>query len=538
MKGAKWALVALALGCACSDETSPELAAGDGPVVSESAAELSVVGDPFGAPIFALRFLGQAAQEPGRWKARLVEKDAVGFVQRWTWRTLTAGTPEPELVYGAREFPVDPLAEVFVELRLQSGDWFARVKVPSSAKIDGPPIELSLVQVTLFGGRLLDDSGAPVGGAELRMHQDSAPLIAPLSALPLVAHSDVDGRFDFGGVEPGQHHLRVRSEGIADVHLEVKLEYGENEGYTLTLANQEEAKSLPVAVAGGSDDELPFALLALRSLNGQHVWRVLHTNEGGGPMTRVSRSGVGYAALFPGLPAGRYELSVHGLDGRQYQPERVELSYEDLDQGVFIQALPAESVHELTFDVLDATSQQPLSGVGVRFSSPQWWSQDGFLLPEEGPAAVLPANTSSPEWMLVRHGYQPVYGTFKAPASGGNLVETVFMEAGWGCELIFRDGSLRLPRSNSDSWLQAAEVHLARPLEGVQVLADGVQVGRSDANGRLRVTLDERPARLQFRKPGWREFPASSTGFPDAHWTERLGATGSTVVWFDLESGA
>jgi hypothetical protein len=42
------------------------------------------------------------------------------------------------------------------------------------------------------------------------------------------------------------------------------------------------------------------------------------------------------------------------------------------------------------------------------------------------------------------------------------------------------------------------------PLPGIEVLADGLPVGRSDANGALRLVTRGVPLRLTLRREGWR----------------------------------
>lgn len=533
-RAALFASLVLAVGCSESTEgdlQSQHARTANGEQHAPSERDSTRALEP---PVFALRFLEQAAKDPGRWEARLLERDERGRLQSWGWRTLILGDPDPQLVYPARVFPPDPGVEAIVEVRLRQGDWLGRTIVPSTSGGDVQLVELELIQVAVFGGSVVGLADVPLADVELRLRQETGSSIEPLFDVPLVVWSDAQGGFRFGGVEPGDHHLRLRTEGLADVHLNVTLEGGVSDGYTLRMAAPLETSELPIALLGADDEVLPRALLTLRSLNGQHVWRSVHTSSRDNDRAEIQRAGVGYAILFPDLPMGRYELSVLGLDGLRYEPQSVELGFDQLAQGVALQAKTPSAFHRLSFDVRDGTSDEALPAAGVRFGTTGWWPANGLAIAPDGFVAELPSPFATPAWMVVREGYQPAYGVLATPAQDAEaLRETVRLKAGWGCELTFRDGELRLPKALGDSWARSAAVHMARPLAGVRVLADGVSVGTSDAQGVLRIALDERPARLVFEKPDWNEFPAATTGFPDAHDTRLLGRAGATVVWFE-----
>jgi len=392
--------------------------------------------------------------------------------------------------------------------------------------------------VAVFGGTVTDEGDRPVGNAELRLRQESGTALEPLLVYPRVVRSDGRGEFLFGGVEPGRYHLRVRSEGRADVHLELTLKGGESDGYRLRLVDRGDVADLPIAIRGLDEGPLPLTLVCLRGLDEQHVWRSVHFGSRNDEWAEIHRAGVGLAVLFPHLPRGRYELSVLGMDGLRYEPSSITLDFARLAQGVVLQAAAPPGRHELRFDLRDGGTGEPLSGGGVRFSSPTWWSEEPRPLAGGGLAGVLADDLPTPDWMIVREGYRPAWGTFAPPAdSRGPRIEEVPLSPGWGCELIFRDGGERLPPPSADSWERSAAVHMARPLEGVRVLGDGRLLGRSDGLGRLRLELPQRPARLVFELEGWRELPAPCTGFFDAHDTAQLARRGAAVVWLERSAG-
>jgi hypothetical protein len=485
-------------------------------------------------PVYALRFLDHAAQEPIRWEARLLELDSFGRVITWGWRGLVKGDPDPLMVYNTIQREPQADHQSFVEVRQRDGDWMARVEVPSTVGKHIVPIDLTLVQVAVLGGGVIDQEDERLGGVELRLYQLSGSELNPLHDRPHLAWTNEVGEFRFPGVEPGRYYLRVRTEGRPQVAVEIDLEGGVTEGYELRMSSVEKTSELPLAILGVEEGHVPSALLALRSLGDEHVQRIVHTKSKGHPHAQILPSGVGYAAIFPLLPEGSYELNVLGLDSLAYAPAKSVIEFDDLGNGVRIQAQQPAALHSLNFNVSAEGSDKALKGCYLRFSSPDWWAPLGMRYRHTTDGVSLPSGMPIPDWMMGRAGFQPAYGSFAPEGTEPSVVqEAVVLKRGWGCELIFRDGSERLPSPGADSWERTALVHMAPALEGVVVRADGVELGRSDAMGRVRVALPAPPKILTFEKTGWLELPAFLTDFVDAHDRVSMEREGSTVVWFD-----
>ncbi len=539
-----FAWIGLLLLLGCSDKVGPIPSADTGRAgvfkgaeASEHAAVHAAEQDPAAEvpPSYALRFLEQAAREPERWEARLIERNPHGRLTFWSWRTLLQAGENPRLTYESIEQPARPGVEVFAEVRQRGGDWLARALVPSSRGLQLEPVDLQLVQVAVFGGGLIDAESEPVLNAELRLYQAKGAATPVFYTHPHLAWTDSGGEFRFGGVEPGFYWLRVVTEGREPVVLQLDLKGGDSEAYELKMSTLGTTEELPIAVLGVSDQHLPSVLLALRSLDGQAVRRVAHPRLAEDPLAQLTRAGVGYAGLFPFLPEGSYELSVLGLDSNPYEPANSRLDFSALPKGVRVQAVPYEEIHELRFSVSDKESREALHDCYLRFSSADWWAPESLVLQPTEKGAGLSPEMPTPEWMVGRVGYQPVFGVFdpRSAQSQGELHEQVELIRGWGCHLLFRDGSQRLPEPGFDSWRRTGAVRMAEPLKDVLVFADGELVGRSDGAGRIRLQLPQAPRELRFQKDGLRELPHYLTGFVDAHDLDRLASVGSTVVWFD-----
>lgn len=476
---------------------------------------------------FELDFLDAAQDEPERWEARLVERNGRGSFRTWSWQVLQPG-PWPRLVYPRTEHEPDSDFAAQVELRLRERDWFARAPVSSTRGDRSGPVRLELVQYAGFGGVLLDVEGQAVADAQLWLWQATGSEVPLLYDGLRAAWSDEQGRFQYSArLEPGSYHLRVLSEGRADVQLDVELESGEIEGYELRLAGVEATEQLAVAIVGGDPSAPPEVIVSLRSLDDNAVRRTLHTRQEATRQGFVEVVGSGCAMLFAELPAGRYEVAAFGVDGWRYAPALVEIELPFDAEGLSLVTLGA-APRELHLRVRDERGE-PLARPWLRLAGERWWFPEASLVRDGESSGRIAAGAAADRWMVFAEGYRPAHGSLAEP--GDEPVEAV-LRPGWGCELLLRDASAGLPRPDLDSWQQAAWIFQAQPLGGVTVLADGVPIGRSDATGRVRLALDAAPRRLEFDKPGWRVLDARAAGGEGGGEAAALARAGAAVLWF------
>lgn|GEM_PF-3577964 len=470
---------------------------------AEVAHELAV---PAG-PSFTLDFLEQAAEEPERWEARLVELGPGVRRRPWSWRVLRAGDP-PRLRYPRLEHAPEEAWRPFVELRLRQKDWFARAPVDRALGQHPEPLPLELVQGSVYGGRLVDEGGRPVASAQLDLRPLGGGPLPLLDDRPRLAWSDAQGRFELGGpeqggyLEPGVHHLVVRSEGRETLRLDLELEAGDRSGHELRLREVAAELSLPVAVRGPEGGPPPEVLVALDGLD-LPLRRALHTRATDPALGLVRRAGLGWAMLFEDLPAGRYRVEVLGLDGRPYEPRSVEVRLPGDEGAAFAQvAGPAPRVLRFEPRAAGETAQPP--EYFLRLAGEGWWSPEATRVRRgHGMGSVVPG-AGIDRWRVWVAGCLPRWGRIDELAEPGGEALALELEAGWGAELLVLDASRGLPSPELDSWSLTAFAHQAAPVEGALVIADGRLVGQSDAAGRVRLELDALPERLEVWKDGWR----------------------------------
>ena len=488
-------------------------------------------------PSYALDFLDLAAEQPERWEGRLVERDGQGRFRTWGWRVLGPGEL-PRLAYPVAEQPVDDRYAAWVEVRQRGKDWFARAPVSATRGDRAEPVELSLVQYAGFGGRLVDEEGAPVVGAQLTLVQERAGEAPLLYDGPRSTWSGADGIFRFPlSLEPGGYHLRVRSEGRAEVQLDLELEGGEVEGYELRLAGAAAGEELAVALVG--EDGPPQAVVALHSLDGQGVRRALHTEQSSTEHGFVELVGSGCAMLFAALPPGRYEASIFGLDGRRYEPSTVELELPFDAEGLVFVAVGA-APRELRFELAGAGQQAPPAAARVRITGLGWWFPEAGALAWGEALGRLAQGGGARDWTVFAPGHRPAHGRIdELRAADEQRWEPlgVELEPGWGCELLFRDGDPGLPPPSLDSLSLAAFVRGAPPVAGVEVWIDGERAAVSDAAGRVRLARESMPRELEFRKAGWRAFDARAAGGEGGGEAAVLDQVGGAVLWFGRAEG-
>jgi len=461
-------------------------------------------------PGYRLKFMSVPVRNPQRWKARLVERDAEGEERHWSWQTLRKGEP-PWLRYPTVELEPDPRYRARIELRLDGADRFSRAPVKRTTGVAEEPVVLELAQYAAFGGQVIDATGRPVVDARVSLFQLSG------SALPVVStdwqsvYTLRNGAFFFEeGVEPGRYHLRVESAGREDVDLDLPIEEEGTSAYRIRLPEVPIAGAISGVLRGGEAGAPPMALLSLRSIDGGGVRRWLHPLERDPLWGNLTQEDDRLAFFFEDVPVGHLELSLFPLDGRAWAPRTVEL--DGPAEGLAFtcdDAAPPVTYH---FEVEDAATGEPLEEFRAVFRADGWWNPEGLLLAPGVPAAKVSPDTSF-TWMVYQPGYRPRYGELPGEVEASQLTICLELEPGWGAELWLRDARGGGDRPELDTWVTMARVHQAPPVGGVEILADGVALGRSDAEGVFRVSLDEEPRVLEIGDASWEV--VDSTFFAD-----------------------
>ena len=486
-------------------------------------------------PGYRLDFLQAAADNPGLWAARLVERDADGHQRSWSWRDLRLGEV-PRLRYAADEFPEQRSFHSHVELRLKGRDWFGRAPVRRVAGEWLEPVLIPLVQYTAFGGSLVDEEGGAVAGAEISFLQKTGASLPVQGAQWRSVWSAADGAFRLPlELEPGEYQFCIRSEGREPVRLTLSLAEGETLGRALRLPSAREGKGSLVVEVRGEEGDPSLVIVSLRSTGESGQRRILHTESPSDPKGRVELTGATQRFHFRGLLPGDYEVTLFPADGARYEPDRLDTSLpsenESGGEALVFQRRSGSPRLPLRFQVIDGRSEESLRRYQVGLSSPGWWYPLGRFVAAGDVFGSLPKD-SPIGWTVFAEGYRPARGLLsEAREEEGGLVIDVALEPGWGGELILRDGSsvARLP--NWDTRQQVGSVHQAPPVPGVEVHVDGVLVGVSDASGKLVFERDVAPERLELFKPGWSRLAGASGELVDLDDLALFREARTAVVW-------
>jgi protocatechuate 3,4-dioxygenase beta subunit len=108
-----------------------------------------------------------------------------------------------------RGLPANRLHSVTASL-----DGFAQASQPADAS-SGPPVRFQLGRGATAAGRVVDEAGQPVAGAEVTLTPPPMPSVPDAGLGRLRAVSDAEGRFRFPHVSAGSFRLQVSREGFA-----------------------------------------------------------------------------------------------------------------------------------------------------------------------------------------------------------------------------------------------------------------------------------------------------------------------------------
>jgi hypothetical protein len=213
---------------------------------------------------------------------------------------------------------------------------------------------------------------------------------------------------------------------------------------------------------------------------------------------------------FEDVPAGRYELELYAEDNRPWEPGRMEVSVPA--EGLEFFCEDGAPAFDLIFRAVDAATGERVESL----RSLVWRGDpaDEVLLdfdPLHHMYAAVPADTSL-HWVVRAEGYLIVEGD----ESAGRLVDGTRV-----VELALHRGWSRLFRVVSPEWDVMA---------GVELVADGVSVGVTDARGLVRIERASPPETLELRSEG-HSVPCRESDLGPLF--DLLGSGVETLVVFD-----
>jgi len=479
-------------------------------------------------PTYRLRVSGAGRQVWERWEGRLVQED-----HEDRWFGLRNGSP-PFLRYGLPLKGFEPEAETWLELRSQDGLYEGRAEVHALRGVH--EVEVACIARGAVFGFVLDKGGAPLANVSV-----DAVQLSPDGVERLGAKTGPDGRYQLAAARPGRMQLLFSSPGATQrPRRQLDVPRGLTRVPDVVLAS---------AAAGGlvrgslQSRARPFqARVRLRALDGSGYEQsgVIAMQIGGttlrAPSAEAVRATVARAAeahedlpwtasfSFANVPPGRYELCVVTSDGQRWFPpvQVVEAPAEgllfDLDE------TPTTVAYFL--EARDAETEQPLGGVGVSVRDARGALELDEDVKSGAPFLELVEETAF-EWTATARGYAAAHGT-ERDFTGDLARRTarVSLRRGYSARLRFLDWS---QAAGAARWSDGPRTgSSARGPAGVQVLADGVLVATSDAQGLASVELASEPEHIEVRLPGWRVIDAGELA-------GRLDDAQGTAVWMVRE---
>lgn len=363
--------------------------------------------------------------------------------------------------------------EQMLYLRSLDGYWSGGAAVKSIQGIQQQPVAIELTKGGVIDVRIIDLEGRVVRSAWLQLSTAHAP-----SNVLAEVGVDPKGCGSFEWLEPAEYELRVECDRYEAVSVRATVEAGVNTKLEVRVQSASELGPVSGVLRGRTGrHRSKGAIIVLQSLENPE----LHLLKSLDYRKREGRYSAPF--VFDDVPAGRYELSIRPLDNMQW------------DKLAMVVTAPAEDLEficeddvatfDFAFRALDA---------GTAAAIEQTWSIVWLADPAsdrrlddhwethvyEGVPEGVPL-----QWVLRAHGYRLARGD-----------ETAFV-----LENKLRIAQVRLTRG----WGQIFKVtnDEQQPIKGVELVVDGVSVGRSDARGLVSIDLDARPTKLEFLRESW-----------------------------------
>lgn len=363
-----------------------------------------------------------------------------------------------------------------LHVRSVDGHWSGKAFVTSIKGIYPDVVPVALTAKGAIEGSVQDAKGGGVPTAWIQLFALSSPS-EPLGEIG----ADSKGRFAFLWLAAGEYEVRVQTDRYEEWVSRVSVVAG-----TTEKVEARPAASVPLGTVSG----------VLRSRTGQHRSKgnIVALKSLDDPDFFLFKS-VGYrkrdgeyqgSFSFDEIPAGQYELSLRPLDNLRWNTLRMNVS--PPVEGLEFICEDDVPTFDFGFRAIDAETGDPIE----KSWSIVWQGNplDNIRLEDDwetGLYEAVPEGVSL-TWVLRAKGYRLARGDESdiRPGTDHRVIEARLVR-GWG--QVFK-----VTESEGDP---------GDPIAGVELLADGVSVGVTDARGMVSMDLDAKPSRLEFRFDGW-----------------------------------
>ncbi|HVS17454.1 MAG TPA: carboxypeptidase-like regulatory domain-containing protein [Planctomycetota bacterium] len=389
-----------------------------------------------------------------------------------------------------------PLQAITWRLGIRS--WDLRVGDASRGWSGEAPVQSAVagcledVTVTLSGtqslsGHVAEPSGAVVAGARITLLLVTDTGRSKTAA---VAIADAAGSYRFEGLTPGSYRVGVRTDAHQPFHG--SLEVGPLEPTTRDFVLEPAEFGVVEGALRGADAaevERVSAVLYPRGVGGD-VRQQRLTSEPGPDGTTLG------TFRFEDVLSADWVLRLHGLPPGAIEPESIELrppsvalEFRRIDLG------PLQSYGFLVSSAVDG-SELPYHSCW--FEDAQGKALASASDAERGVAPLRDwPERAAFEWIVESPGFQPAFGTSSAftirnppvltPRGQRLRARGIFAEVplrpGWGTRVLVRGPDGALPEA--------------------AVLLDGLEVAKTDAQGRAWALAEQAPARIEARNADW-----------------------------------
>jgi hypothetical protein len=364
-----------------------------------------------------------------------------------------------------------------------SAGWAGEATVRDVAGIHPGVLEIDGVRTGSIQGTLSTSRGRPIPGQQVELVRGGRRVRA--------VQCDSEARFVMDGLEPGFYKLCSRFGLLPRLCIPIEIRAGEELGQGLVFPVPDAAGILSGTLSTQSGTRGPDGFVGLTSTHGGFPatarlnWSELSPGQASFSVVAVSPGA--YTLEFT------FDSFVQIVGGNKQQV----IGPGDAGEFILEDGAKSRNFKVLAFDSITGKTVREYSAwLSVNELTRNSHTTGGSLMFNSVPLA------HACQWLIEAPGYQPLRGddcTFSQ--DGEAVLVTAELTPGWGKVLYAMDEG-------------------GRPVVGVAVLSDGIELGRTTHSGSVLLRARERPASLLIHARGWTLTKMSDVSPEDGTFTE------------------